>query len=74
MKLLRSRFHHRWCLRSKAAILILIWNFLLAICLQSYFDPTFYPNLLRTQADVMEMELHMASLLYSFSSILWQVA
>ena len=52
MKLLRSKSHCRWCLRSKAAILILIWNFLLAICLQSYFDPTFYLNLLRTQADV----------------------
>ena len=40
----RSKFQRRCCLRSKAAILILIWNMIVAIGIESFLDPSYYAN------------------------------
>ena len=46
---MRSKFrcrHRRCCLTSKAAILILLWNLILVVGLESFLDPYYYGNML----------------------------
>ena len=42
----RSKFRSRCCLRSKATILVLVWNFIIVMGLGNIFDPSTYTNTL----------------------------
>ena len=44
--IVRSKLHGRCCLRSKATILILVWNFIMVMGLESIFDPSIYTSTL----------------------------
>ena len=44
--IVRSKFHSRCCLRSKATILILVWNFIIVMGLGSTFHPNIYTSTL----------------------------
>ena len=37
-----NNYRRRWCLSSKAVILILIWNIFIVVALSTYFDPSLY--------------------------------
>ena len=39
---MRAKCHRRCCLRSKAALLILVWNLIIVASLNTFFDPSFY--------------------------------
>ena len=39
---MKAKCHRRCCLRSKAALLILIWNLIIVASLSTFFDPSFY--------------------------------
>ena len=39
---MKAKCHRRCCLRSKAALLILIWNLIIVASLNTFFDPSFY--------------------------------
>ena len=43
---IRAKFQRRYCLRSKAALLILVWNLIIASGVASFFDPSSYTSVL----------------------------
>ena len=40
--IIQARYHRPCCLRSKAAILILLWNLIIVTSLNTFFDPSIY--------------------------------
>ena len=70
----RAKFQRRYCLRSKAALLILVWNLIIASGVASFFDLSSYTSvllLLNSTTTFYEQRLQVSGGTYGIGAILF---